>query len=394
LAFLLLAAFSLAPLLFETRPVQFLILRPGVNLAPQKALIGVLLALPIALRIGLDGWTQRRGLWIGCALVLLSGCMTALHWRMVDVQSMDVRTEERGQEHVVKYHYAEAWQRDLYLKVFNSRVRQQAIAGAPHVFRPLPYGFARSLERLTGDWWFACVAYRWFFNFWLLWASFRFVRLFDGPARAALAVGILFVLYPFSIANFYLGQLTDPMSHALFVLGLVFLVEDRWLALLAAVVLGVLAKETAALLVPAYLACYWRQGLGAVLKTAGLSLASGAAFLAARLPLGWRPGSGLIHSIPGLMIGSNLGIGGPLVLSTELLHQNYLQPLLFIGLFLPFIFWKWRRTDTRLKALFLTLTPLLLLTCLSFSWLYESRNYVPLLPILCAMALGPSRNKP
>ena len=67
------------------------------------------------------------------------------------------------------------------------------------------------------------------------------------------------LLYPLSIF-WYWGQLTDPVSHALFVLALIYIVEDRWLELAGALALGVMAKETAVILVPAYWACWWRKG--------------------------------------------------------------------------------------------------------------------------------------
>jgi len=57
-----------------------------------------------------------------------------------------------------------------------------------------------------------------------------------------------------------------------------------------------------------------------------------------------------------------------------------------VGAFLPFIAFGWRRIDGRLKAIFLTLTPLMLLVNLCFGWMYESRNYMPLVPLLATMA--------
>jgi hypothetical protein len=42
--------------------------------------------------------------------------------------------------------------------------------------------------------------------------------------------------------------------------------------------------------------------------------------------------------------------------------------------------------------MFLVLMPLLLASNLCFGWLYESRNYVPLLPLLTALALPANRN--
>ena len=118
------------------------------------------------------------------------------------------------------------------------------------------------------------------------------------------------VLYPASVA-YYFGQLTDPLSHALFALALVYVIEDRWLPLALAVALGVLAKETAVLLVPAYLACWWRQGGPALVRAALVGTAATAAFLAARLPLGWKPGNAGLNGLDGLMIGTNLGFGEP-----------------------------------------------------------------------------------
>src|SRR5262249_2205292 len=149
------------------------------------------------------------------------------------------------------------------------------------------------------DWFFSCVAYRWFFNFWFVWALYRFVRLFQSAGSSLIALGVFLLLYPLSIWHYW-GQLTDSMSHALFALALIYIIEDAWLGLVASVFLGVLAKETAGVLVLAYCACYWRNWRLPVwwLKVGLLALVSVAAFLAARLPSGWRPGSGLIHSIP------------------------------------------------------------------------------------------------
>ena len=67
-------------------------------------------------------------------------------------------------------------------------------------------------------------------------------------------------------------------------------------------------------------------------------------------------------------------------------------PLLFVAPFVPLIAWNWRATDVRLRRMAVTLTPLVLVCNLCFGWLYESRNYVPLLPLLTTMAL-PARKE-
>src|SRR5262249_37035884 len=151
-----------------------------------------------------------------------------------------------------------------------------------------------------GDWLFACLAYRWFFTYWFLWACYRLARLFHPPGRALGTLAPVLLLYPLSIL-FYWGQLTDPLSHALFVLALVYVIQDRLIPLAAVLALGVLAKETVVLVVPAYWACYWRRGWPALFRSAFLGMACVAAYLAARLPLGWRLGYGNINGTEGLM---------------------------------------------------------------------------------------------
>jgi hypothetical protein len=385
------ALVSLGPLLLTRRPVDFVPGSPGGHLSPAKLLAIFLLLVPVVLGVWADRTALRRPLLAGCAFLVLAGVMTALHVYIVDRRTTMVYTVEAGQPVGRPFPVGWDWQRYLYLALFNGKTEGYQGNGTmvPHVYRPLPYGFTRSLELLTGDWWFACLAYRCFFNFWLLWATYRFVGLFTGPRRAALGVLILLALYPLSIVTYW-GQLTDPFSHALFVLSLLFIVEDYWPGLFVAVVLGVLAKESAVVLVPAYWAVHYRQGLVSLGRAAVLGLGATAAFLAARMPLGWRPGSGLIHSMPGLMILTNLGIGTPLATSSIPLYQRYLHLFLFVGIFLPFIALRWRHTDPRLRALFLTLAPLLVLSNLAFSWVHESRNFVPLLPVLIAMALTPA----
>jgi hypothetical protein len=387
---LVVAAVASAPLLLERRPVSYIGLFPTPTLTRPKACVALALLLPIGLWLWADRRALRRPILAGCALVLLAGLMTGVHAVEVDQAYFTVPTSANGRPNTQIVPYARDWQLYLYLAVFNNWTEPYRGGGTlPHIYRPLPYGFTRVLEWASGDWWFARPAYRWFFNFWLLWAAYRFVLLFTTPARAWLAVGILLALYPLSI-YYYWGQLTDPMSHALFLLGLIYIVEDNLPGLFVAVVAGVLAKETAGLLAVAYLAVHWRKGRPAFYKAAAVGVGAVAAFLAARLPLGWRPGSGPIHSISGLMITANLGIGTPLTPSSVPLNRRYLHVFLFIGVFIPLIVLRWRRTDPRLKTLYLSLTPLVFLSSLLFSWLHESRNFVPLLPIEAAIILAPA----
>ncbi len=296
----------------------------------------------------------------------LAAALTAIHWFMVD-----------------RLDGVRQWQRRIYTQQFNGNYE------APHNYRPLPHYVVRLLERLSHSWEFSCLFYRWFFSACFLWAAQRLARLYLDDARALWTLLPLALLYPLSILRYW-GQLTDPLSHMLFVLAFVYLLEDRPVALAVSLALGVLAKETAAIVVPAYLVCYWRRGWRTWAVTGALGLACTAAFLAARLPFGWRLGLGNMNGA-GLMIGTNLGFGEPIASLPCPLWENYLHPLLFVGLFVPAIARRWRVLDPRLRTLFLVVMPLLILSNVAFGWLAESRNYMPLVPLMATMAMRPLR---
>jgi hypothetical protein len=371
---LLVAAVSLPPLLLvhpEALPVEPY---PSLMLA-WLAKVVVLAAMFGAVRVAswAAGADDPWAIWLETPLAVMAGLLTAWHWYGVDAS----------------VHVPPDWQWDMYFDILNGR------RDAPHQFRALPYGFARAIELVTGDWTFACVAYRWFFTYWFLWGSYRFARLWHPAGASLLTLVPVGLLYPMSV-KYYFGQLTDPLSHALFVFAYIQAVRGRAALLGASLALGVLAKETVVLMVPAYWACYRRGGWRTLLKAVALGLVCVAAFLAARLPYHWSAGFKQINGTQDLMILDNLGFAPPdrHYVPIAPIQDNYLHPALFVLPFVPFIAWGWRRIDPRLKALCLTLTPLLLLSNLCFGWMYESRNYVPLLPLLgtaALVAIAPTR---
>jgi len=364
----LLALLSIGPLLWEPRPVAFLepYTSAGTSVS-TLALVLFLMGIMLLARAKLDESGEPHATAKIVLFAALAALMTFLHWIEVD-----------------QHDEAHEWQTNSYVKILNHDYE------APHNYRPLPYGLVRLLERITHDWTFACVSYRWFFTFWFVWASYRLARRFLDPRRALTTLIPLVLLYPLSIAR-YAGQLTDPVSHALFILAFLYLLEDRPIALAVALALGVAAKETVAIVAPAYLACYWRRGLRSWLITVGLGMACVAAFLATRVPLGWSGGSYENINGSGLMIGTNLGFGEPIANRIPPLWENYLHVFLFVGIFLPPIAWRWRVLDLCLRNLCLVVTPLLLFSNVCFGWLYESRNYMPLVPLLATMAIPPRR---
>jgi len=377
---------SLGPLILEplwhARPLQLDFFPPyaAAWLAwSTKAAVTLAMALCVWLY-----WRNHRGLtWRHMAFCLaVAAGMTAMHWFQVDRNPK-----------------ALAWQTMVYTAVLN----HQDVA--PHNLRPLPYGFVRLLEGITGDWTFSCVAYRCFFSLWFVCAAYQFARLWISPRMSYIVVAILGVLYHYSIKT-YLGQLTDPMSHWLFVLALTWAVEDRWLPLAVALAAGVLAKETAMLIVPGYCVCTWRRRKGdspifsgaryaseypkfaakigtvpgwpALGRTAALGVVCLAAFLSVRLPYGWGLHYQKINGTPRSMLWLNL----------QVLDVSYRHLVRFFLIFIPFIVYGWRSLDGRLKALCLTVVPLVLASNFWFGWIHESRNYMPLVPILAAAALN------
>jgi hypothetical protein len=369
LAFAALAILCGTPLLLESAPFEFHLPaypRPWQTAIACGSVVAVMLAV-VGIRAYLDRETEPHVFLLHLVFVALAIVLTAMHWQLVD-RIPDI----------------EAWQRDLYSRLF------QHTYGAPHQYRPLPYGFVRSVERFTRNWEFSYLSYRAFFSYWLLWAWYQFARTVHVPARSVLTLAPIVVYYPLSIL-YYWGQLADPISHALLVYAMLCVLEDRPVALAAALALGMMAKETAIVIVPAYLACNWRDGWKTLSTTVALGLVATIAFLTVRLPLGWWPGEKSLNGA-GLMIGTNLGIGPPIALTSVPLAENYLHPILFVGIWLPFIAWNWRRCNPRLRALFLTVTPLVMLSNVCYGWLYESRNYVPLLPLLTTMALPVSNS--
>jgi hypothetical protein len=366
LAMLSVLVLSLTPIL------EFLCLpesSPFAFLQPYQSLVAVYaskIALTLAMICVVQIYVQNHpevDLRAICVCLALAIAMTAFHC---------VKKENDAT--------ALAWQKSLYLDILN---REPV---APHSLRPLPYGFARLLEWITGDWLFSCLAYRCFFTFWFLLSSHQFVRRWLSPRLSLVAIGIMYVLYHYSIQT-YFGQLTDPMSHWLFVMALIFVVDNEWTLLAVALAIGIFAKETALLIVPAYFLCWRQNGWPTYRRTLILGAVCVLAYFAVRLPLGWRPIYSQINGAPDALFWTNIGWDAPagrwlMTIRHHLFHVN-----LFFLVFVPFIAYQWRSLDRTLKILCLTVPTLVLATNVWFSLVHESRNYMPALPILLAASL-------
>lgn len=357
----------------ERRPIDFV--SPYVSQLARLGRITLVVAIMFGIvlwRAALDRARDPAATLRAVVFMVLAALLTATHFIIVERQTF----------YPERLPYVLEWQLRDYQAVLNATLGGHV----PHVYRPLPYGFTRTIELATADWRFACVAYRFFFTYWVLWAMQRFGQIFMPPNRAGWIIVVYVLLYPLSIW-YYSGQLTDPLSHFLFILGMIWIVQNRWAELAAAIALGVLSKETALLLVVAYWACYYRQGPAALRRTVVLGVIGVITYFAVRLHVGWAPSLRYINSNPVLMIRDNLGLPGRQYKSIAPLWQNYLNPILFVIVWLVPAMTKWRAIDARLRAMAVVLVPLTLAVNLCFGWLYESRNYVPLLPLLVTMAL-------
>jgi hypothetical protein len=361
LALAALAAACFLPLALEPQPAEYV--PPGPAPLLQAILVFGVLGAIVAFRVWLDGKEGHVPLWT-VALAILAAGLVFIHWLFVD-------------RHGWKYDGATG----QYLTLL------RGTDSIPHQFRLLPYGFTRLLERLLGDLWLAIVAYRWFFSFWFCWAWVRFAERFISARAALFSTLVLLPLYPAAV-SYYVGQLTDPLNHALFVMGFLWIVENAPARLAAGIFLGVFAKETIVILVLAYLAVWYRNGWRPWLVTVVLGVVATVAFMIPR-GIHWRLEGTQINGVPGLMIGTNLGIGTPLFSQGAPFFMNYLQPALFTLPFFPGIWLYGRRHDRRLRVLALVVTPAILFSSLCFSWMYESRNFLPFLPLLVPLSLPP-----
>jgi hypothetical protein len=264
----------------------------------------------------------------------------------------------------------EIWQRETHAKV----LRLDPTV-APHCYRFLPNAVVRWLEFLTGDFSHARNLYRWTCTFLLLFAIYYYGLFFLSDSAALLPVLFYALIYPETLRN-QAGQLTDPMSHLSFVLAFIFLESGAFGYLVLTVVLGSLAKETIvaiAFLFP--VVAHERKNL--LGRTTWLVLAGVVIVITVRL---WITGGQFAYR-------DISGVNWNHVALNWRDGVVWLYPfLLTVGVFLPFLVLDWKKVPPRLKFLILLLLPILFGSSLLFSWLKESRNFVPVVIPLAVVA--------
>ena len=246
----------------------------------------------------------------------------------------------------------------------------------PHSYRFLPNSFVRLFEQVTGDFAIARDSYRNVFGLLFFYAYYRFARLFLRHGGSLFCLALMAVIMPVSF-RYYAGQLTDPMSHLSFVLAFLFLETQQFAYLVLAVTIGCLAKETIAAMAGYYVLFRWREH-SYITKSALIAFSTLAVCLLARM---W-----VLHGVPAYQQISGTGFD-----QARRNLGNYFEWIPgFIytaGIFIPFAIAGWKKSPWALRSLAAYWLPVLLFSGLFFSWLRESRNFVPLAMILAVLTV-------
>jgi hypothetical protein len=246
----------------------------------------------------------------------------------------------------------------------------------PHSYRFLPNSFIRLLEMATGDFASARDGYRNLFVVLLLYALYRFARLFLRHGGALCCLALWTAVIPVSF-RYYAGQANDPLSHLSFLLSFIFLETEQFAYFVLTLVIGALTKETILAMSGYYALVSWKdkrsRWRAAILLLTVLIVFFGVRALILQRAPGSRDVSGVdfTHSVTN--------------------WRNYLQwcqSLLFTcGIFIPFVVLGWRTLPWRLRSVALYLFPILFVSSLFFSWLREARNFMPVVAIFVVMTV-------
>ena len=258
----------------------------------------------------------------------------------------------------------------------------------PHSYRFLPNSIVLWIQLAGVRYDAARDIYRMLAGLLIYYAIYRYARLYACPTRTTgdpglngpgaprpvrspnflggiLAMLLTAAVYPISF-EWYMGQLTDPLSHLSFLLAFIFLETGDFASLLATLIIGSLAKETV-LAMSGFYVLFCRKQSNYLLKAIVLCLASLAIYFGVRLFV--LHGAMQYQQISGV--------------DTSHVRANWVDirwhRLFFLtaGAYLPFLALGWKSTPASLKRMVLYLIPVLFVSSLVFSWLREARNWMP-----------------
>jgi len=253
----------------------------------------------------------------------------------------------------------------------------------PHSYRVLPFGIIAVGEWFTGSFFYAKTLLRVSCYYFSFLAAYCAATVYYPPRTAFVAVFILVMLYPISIA-YYAGQPTDTVSHLAFFLAFCFLALRRFPEFALTVLVGLFAKETILVMAPCWFFCTIEKRLYVRLAQS-VSLAAVGVVILLLIRLSVTGGDLSYSKISGIDLSHIL---------TNLLNPLWPGQLLFqVGVLLPF-WWRMRQSTPKdVQTLLLVLLPIITVSSLMFSWLHEARNFVPCSFLLALTAAACFCNK-
>jgi hypothetical protein len=208
----------------------------------------------------------------------------------------------------------------------------------------------------------------------LFYVIYRFARLYTNYLGAIVAMLLVSAVYPISF-EWYAGQLTDPLSHLSFVLAFIFLETENFAFLVTTLLIGSLAKETV-LAMAGFYVLFCRNQRNYAAKAMTISIASLVIYFGVRLFV--LHGGMAYQQVSGVSAGH--------------IFENWRDSkwhglfLVTAGAYIPFLILGWRNTPVILKQLVFYLLPVLFVSSLLFSWLSETRNFMPVVFVLAVIS--------
>ncbi len=255
-------------------------------------------------------------------------------------------------------------------------VMRLAPSFAPHSYRFLPNCIVRWLQLAGFSYENARDVYRLVVGLLVFYALYRYARLFTAYGGAILAMMLVALIYPISF-EYYAGQLTDPLSQLSFILAFIFLETSSFGLFLSTLLIGSLGKETV-LAMAGYYLLFGRAERHYFPKAVLLVCAVLADYFGVR----WL----VLRGSPHYQYNQVSGMTPADVWLNW--HSGRWLPLLLltVGSLVPFLLANWKDTPAGLKRQALFLFPVLFLSGTFFSWLFETRNFMPLVFVLAVVA--------
>jgi hypothetical protein len=252
------------------------------------------------------------------------------------------------------------WQHEVHSTILKLRPWE-----IPHVYRFLPNCIVAILDVFANNFQYAKEIYRGSAMILLVYAIYCFSRAFVSELGSLLCVLGYALIYPVSI-RYYNGQLIDPLSHLSFICTYIFIRDKKagWLAF--TIFHGAMAKESI-LAMAVFNIFQRRKEPSALVVASGTFVFTLLPVILVRLYVNYGHLSYLVIS----------GVPPHWYLGNLVSNAWVPQTIRCIGIFLPFFFIRLRWLDPFLRNLILFIVPVLFLSNLMFSWLYEVRNYVP-----------------